>query len=181
MYLKVCSDCGQQKMIGRSKSRCRSCRHLGPPSHPTNPSRSNKRKRIRLTLGPFTEWLAPHLPKCVYPQNNEYSTMSLGKTQRNFVLKAYGYKNYATYLQSSLWMSIRARVLEEAACICGCGKAANQVHHKTYTEANLLGETLHGLVPINNNCHYTIEFSDDCKVSLGDANRVLKDRRSQNG
>ena len=136
-----------------------------------------KKNKARLTIEPFVDWRICYLPKCVYPQNKEYSTINLGKKQRNFVLKAYGYKNYAAYLQSELWASIRAKVLKDAMCACGCGQPANQVHHKAYTEANLLGKTLRGLVAINHDCHYGIEFSEERKTSLGEANHELKQRQ----
>ena len=96
------------------------------------------------------------------------------------MLKSYGYKNYAAYLKSKLWEVIRGKVLKnDDMCVCGCGRPANQIHHKTYTEANLLGTTLRGLVAISRDCHYSIEFSDEQKVSLGEANRKLKQRRKE--
>jgi hypothetical protein len=146
-----------------------------PPLPPKPPGK----RKARLTVGPFLEWRIRYLPKCVYPQNEEYSRINLGKKQRNFVLKAYGFKNYAAYLQSELWASIRAKALQGATCACGCGQPANQVHHKAYTEANLIGETLSGLVAINHDCHYRIEFAEERKVSLGEANHELKERQYQ--
>ena len=125
----------------------------------------------------FSGWRVCHLPKCVHPQNKECSTINLSRKQRAFVLNAYGHKNYAAYLQSELWASIRAKVLTGAICACGCGKSANQVHHKAYTEANLLGKTLRGLVAINHDCHYVIEFDEERKTSLGEANHELKKRQ----
>lgn len=122
----------------------------------------------------FENWKLKNIPKCICPQNKQFSVISLSKKQRNLVLKINGFKNYSSYLQSSLWASIRKQVLENAVCVCGCRKQANQVHHKTYTEANLMGINLQGLVPINQNCHYSIEFSEKRKTSLGKANRELK-------
>ncbi len=183
LKLKVCADCGQRKMIGRSKSRCKSCRKADPDKFLNRPAGSGpkhkKKQKARLTIEPFVDWRICYLPKCVYPQNKEYSTINLGKKQRNFVLKAYGFKNYAAYLQSELWASIRDKVLQGATCACGCGQPANQVHHKAYTEANLMGTTLRGLVAINHDCHYEIEFSEERKVSLGEANHELKERQYQ--
>lgn len=178
LRLKVCAECGQKKMIGRSKRRCKSCRRADPHQlMPPLPPRPPSNKKARLTVGPFVDWRIRNLPKCVYPQNKEYSTINLGTKQRNFVLKAYGFKNYATYLQSGVWASIRAKVLQGATCACGCGQPANQVHHKAYTEANLMGATSRGLVAINHGCHYEIEFSEERKVNLGGANHVLKERQ----
>ena len=185
--LKVCADCGHKKMIGRSKSRCKSCRHADPSkfvNRPvgTAPRKRNKKVRLAapmasLTTGPFKDWRIDYLPKCVCPQNERYSVINLGTKQRNFVLKAYGYKKYSDYLRSRLWATIRAKVLSGAYCSCGCGQTANQVHHKAYTEANLMGADLRGLVAISRDCHYEIEFSEGRKVSLGEANRELKERR----
>jgi hypothetical protein len=177
--LKTCADCGQRKWIGRSKRRCKACRKTNPNKyvqiHP--PKRKTPKKHTRMTIEPFENWRVCHLPKCVYPPNKKYSRMNLGKKQRNFVLKAYGYENYATYLRSELWASIRAKVLKNARCVCGCGQRANQVHHKVYSEANILGVTLDGLVAINRGCHYEIEFSEEQKVSLSETNFKLKKRQ----
>lgn len=129
-------------------------------------------KRARLTIGHFVNWQVRHLPKCVYPQNKWYSTIGLGRRQRNFVLAQYGYKDYNAYLRSDLWRTIRAKVLLNGKCVCG--KKPNQVHHKTYTEANLLGETTRGLIALCGDCHYGIEFSEERKCSLGEANHNLK-------
>ncbi len=181
--LKICADCGHRKMIGRSKSRCKTCRKATPDKFLNKPVGSSpkykQKKKARLTIMPFENWRICHLPKCVYSHNKNYSTVNLGKKQRDFVLKTYGYKNYAAYLVSELWTSIRKKVLKNSICACGCGKPANQVHHKMYTESNLMGETLHGLVAINHACHYKIEFSEDRKVSLGEANYELKERQHQ--
>jgi hypothetical protein len=118
----------------------------------------------------------------VRPQNKSYSTINLGRSQRNFVLKAYGYKSYKDdYLRSDLWQTIRAKVLQGAMCVCGCGRLANLVHHKAYTEANLMGYTLRGLVALHQDCHYKIEFSEDRKCNLGEANSRLKGRQHDNG
>ena len=48
------------------------------------------------------------------------------------------------------------------------------MHHKKYTESNLLGENLNGLVAINHACHYSIEFFKERKCSLSEANSKLK-------
>lgn len=133
-----------------------------------------KRDKTRATVGPFENWLTRHLPKCVFSKNKDCSTMGLGKKQRNFVLQQYGYASYNDYLKSELWQSIRSQVLENAICVCGCGKVANQVHHRAYSEANLLGKTFRGLTPINRDCHFNIEFDEDRKCSLGEANQKLK-------
>jgi hypothetical protein len=134
-------------------------------------------KYPRLTIEPFMNWQIRNLPKCVYPQNKDLSKTSMGRRQRDFVLRSYGYKNYTTYLRSELWSSIRAKVLHRAFCACGCGREATQVHHKEYTEANLLGETLHGLVALNGDCHHGIEFDGKRKTRLDEANRQLQQQQ----
>ena len=128
-------------------------------------------KRIS-TLAPFIGRQERYLPKCVCPKN-DYSTIVLNRVQRDYVLLQYGYESYHHYLQSSLWFSIRTEILY-GMVFCPCGSLANQVHHKAYTEANLLGKTLRGLVPICNTCHYDIEFTEGRKCSLGEANFKLK-------
>lgn len=177
--IKFCTDCKQKKRIGASKSRCKACRKANPfPIKQDNTACDTLVKsptKPTLKVNGFENWKPRHLPKCLNPHNKKYSTISLGKKQRNIVLLAYGHKNYNVYLQSDLWLSIRARVLKDnAVCVCGCGRLANQVHHKAYTESNLLGESLRGLVPINNDCHYKIEFCGERKTSLGEANYNLK-------
>jgi hypothetical protein len=99
--------------------------------------------------------------------------MNLNRKKRNALLKEWGYENYAAYLQSDLWFSIRAKVLKKDSCCCMCGSLANQVHHRTYTEANLSGITQKGLVPLCRECHFDIEFSGDKKCSLVQANSRL--------
>lgn len=176
---KRCADCQKEKWIGKSKRRCKACRVADPHKIIPNPNpRQPNRKKMRLTIGPFNDWRIHYLPKCAYPKNKDYSTINLGKSQRKYVLEAYGFKDYKTYLQSDLWQSIRSKVLKENPfCSCGCGAKANQVHHKSYTEANLLGKSLRGLVAINHDCHYEIEFAEERKTSLGEANSRLKQKQ----
>ena len=133
-------------------------------------------KNKRLTIGPFINWKVKRLPSCVRT-GGRVSGCPLSKKQRDFVLKLLGYETYNVYLQSELWKGIRAKVLKNASCSCGCGRRANQVHHKSYTEANLTGNTQRGLVPINASCHYLIEFQEDRKCNLAEANTELKQRQ----
>ena len=133
---------------------------------------AKKKKFSIVTVGPFVEWRTTYLPKCVYPQRQDYSTMNLNRAQRDYVLKCYGFGSYREYLVSDLWYSIRAPVKQGAHC--HCGRPAEQVHHKMYCEANLLGQTRRGLVPICGECHGAIEFDGDRKCSLGEANHKLK-------
>lgn len=182
LRFKKCADCGHRKMIGRSKRRCKACRRADPhkvlPPRPKKPEKPKKKSRV--TVGPFKEWRPGCLPKCAYPLNEEYSRTGLDWKQRDYVLKAHGYRNYHAYLTSDLWASIRAKILLDGAeCACGCNRPADQVHHKIYTEANLLGTTLDGLVPLFHECHHEIEFSGKRKVTLAEANFELKRRQLQ--
>ena len=133
-----------------------------------------------MSVGPFVEWKRRSLPKCVCKDNADYSTVGMSRAQRDYVLRLYGYANYRDYLQSELWASIRAKILREAKCFCGCGRQSTQVHHRSYTEANLLGFDLRGLVGLNGGCHHGIEFSDKRKNSLGQANRTLRKQQFDN-
>lgn len=91
--------------------------------------------------------------------------------QRDEVLKSIGFSSYKEYLASSLWKSIRARVLREFST-CQCGKPATQVHHRSYKKRYLLGKGKLRLAmkPICYDCHKQIEFDGDRKTSLGRAN-----------
>lgn len=79
---------------------------------------------------------------------------------RNAVVRGLGHKNYAEYLKSPLWISIRRRVLNAQGNKCNlCGGKAECIHHDTYTQANLLGHSFNGLVALCNSCHRNIEFN----------------------
>lgn len=41
--LKVCADCGQKKMVGRSKTRCKSCRVADPDKFRDRPPFSRRK------------------------------------------------------------------------------------------------------------------------------------------
>ena len=138
------------------------------------------KRNQRINVGPFIGWKRSSLPKCVCKENADYSTISMSRTQRDYVLKLYGFASYKCYLQSELWSSIRAKAMREMKCCCGCGARPTQVHHKSYTEANLLGHDLRGLVGLNGHCHHGIEFDGDRKTSLGQANGWLRKRQFDN-
>jgi len=102
---------------------------------------------------------------------------------RDELIKRLGYSSYPHYLRERLWGRIRKRVLDrdEHSC-CVCGNLANQVHHRFYTENNLSGIDLNGMVSICAKCHKTAEFRGKRKVSLRKANNwidVQKKRRNQ--
>ena len=182
LKLKVCADCGVRKMIGRTKSRCKACRVADPTKFENRPRRSaskrGRRKPLQQTTGPFVDRPTRNLPSCPNLTNTKHNTTNLRPEQRDAVLKACGYSSYAVYLQSALWFSIRAKILP-AACACGCGRIADQVHHTQYTEANLMGASLGHLVPINHYCHRVIEFIGKRKARLTEANAALKQRQNQ--
>jgi 5-methylcytosine-specific restriction endonuclease McrA len=81
-------------------------------------------------------------------------------SRRNAVLAEMGYSSYRAYLASDLWKSIRERVLERDGGMCRmCLKRkARSVHHITYHEDTLRGETLDQLVSVCGGCHVVSEF-----------------------
>ena len=95
-------------------------------------------------------------------------------------LKSRGFKNYAEYLRSDLWASIRERVfsLKGRSCV-GCRKFATVVHHRRYDGMTMSGGDLRGLVPMCMGCHKKIEFSGKRKNSLSKANNRLKKLKKQ--
>lgn len=78
--------------------------------------------------------------------------------ERNRVIRAMGFKDYAAYLKSDLWKGIRERVLAERPHCEGCGKDANQVHHSAYRKKDLEGRDLRRLYSVCGGCHYRSEF-----------------------
>ena len=83
-------------------------------------------------------------------------------------LVALGFSSYPDYLDSRLWLSIRARVLARdlGRCIC-CDRPAVSVHHITYNLSVLRGEQDDQLVSVCLGCHKTIEFWHGKKLSSG--------------
>lgn len=179
--LKTCADCGKLKKIGASKSRCKSCRKIDPTKFEKRPFGSGPKKpgMERSTIKPFEGWRVGNLPKCVV-SSNDYSEIGLSKRQFLFVLRAYGFASYAEYLQSNTWQTVRQQVLVNTTCHCGCGQTANQVHHKRYTEANLVGASTKGMIAICAGCHHAIEFVEDRKAKLHEANSQLRERQNEN-
>ena len=81
---------------------------------------------------------------------------------RQLILNQIGYCDYDTYQMSSLWATIRLRVLTEAAwTCCVCKGNAQAVHHVRYTLENLAGTCTKHLRAVCNGCHYAIEFTED--------------------
>lgn len=95
-------------------------------------------------------------------------------TERDNTLKEMGLGSYAAYLESPLWAGIRAKVFCRDGRNCrSCGKRADQIHHRSYDKAVLLGHNIKPLHAICGDCHQAIEFTDGQKNSLAEANRKL--------
>jgi 5-methylcytosine-specific restriction endonuclease McrA len=79
--------------------------------------------------------------------------------RRNRILHTLRFADYAEYLASELWRSIRQRVLTRDKGLCtGCKGPANEVHHGSYTRANLTGLDLRDLYSVCRVCHHACEF-----------------------
>ena len=82
---------------------------------------------------------------------------------RNQLLKKMGFQNYRYYLSSQLWKEeIRPKVISEYDSKCMlCNKKCTKpdVHHLQYSEANLSGESLDGMIVLCRRCHKKAEFS----------------------
>ena len=81
-----------------------------------------------------------------------------GYGERLVSLKTLGFKDYAEYLKSDLWGIVRMKVMQGNPTCSLCPRPADQVHHLSYTVADLIGETLDQLKPICKGCHYRVEF-----------------------
>jgi len=100
---------------------------------------------------------------------------------RDSIVKKLGFSSYRQYLSSPLWQDIRSRYLAKYSTCFGCGKPANQIHHKFYSEQNLSGKDLNGMFSICGECHERIEFKPSgMKVNVGEANRWLFKIRKEN-
>lgn len=102
--------------------------------------------------------------------------------ERDETLRRLGFSSYKKYLESDLWISLRGRVLTENSARCTlCPKEATQVHHTSYGEPTLGGESLEHLFPICGGCHLKVEFSKKGeKRNFGNTQQVfnlLKERR----
>lgn len=95
--------------------------------------------------------------------------------RRNNRLKSLGFDSYPSYLSSTLWYSIRLRVLQRDHRICRCCKTsvATQVHHAVYDIPTLRGESIDKLYSVCEGCHHNAEFDGDRKTSLFEANQRL--------
>ena len=84
-------------------------------------------------------------------------------------------KDYMKYLKSPLWKEIRNRVLvrDDSKCAC-CGKPAENVHHRAYTEDVLAGENDSLLISLCEGCHLNIHFEGDEKFGTARVEQRLK-------
>lgn len=83
-------------------------------------------------------------------------------SERNDLLEDLGFKNYASYLRSALWKSIRRDKLGVDPECYGCGKKRNlQVHHGKYTYDNLAGISSEHLYTVCRRCHKWCEITKD--------------------
>lgn len=80
-------------------------------------------------------------------------------TKRDAALLKLGFGSYASYLDSDLWKSIRAKAFERDGkrCRC-CGEPADLVHHDSYGSDVLRGRSIHRLFSLCNKCHTRVEF-----------------------
>jgi hypothetical protein len=93
------------------------------------------------------------------------------------VLRAMGFSSYRDYLASALWKRIRARVLRLHPFCYMCGKAAQQVHHKSYDEKTMRGRSLRQLLSVCRSCHVAIELEDGAKVPMAETkDRINRER-----
>jgi len=87
--------------------------------------------------------------------------------KRNENVRKLGFKDYAQYLNSSLWADIRKRHFQTSGFACyGCGNRAYQVHHRHYDLSVLNGQKLDGLVSLCDTCHRKIEFNENGEKDL---------------
>ena len=80
---------------------------------------------------------------------------------RDSVLRSIGYASYSEYLASETWRAIRSRDLNRLPNCTFCGKRAECVHHRKYSEAVLRGESDFWLSPLCFDCHTEIEFDEN--------------------
>ncbi len=99
-------------------------------------------------------------------------------------LKAMGFASYQAYLESPLWLDIRARAMMQAESVCGrCGLGRNlQVHHRAYDPATLAGTCLDALTVICRRCHQRAERSKRWNTPYDHFQqvnrRVMRDQKS---
>lgn len=79
--------------------------------------------------------------------------------EQDHAARRLGYQNYEHYRQSSLWRSIRKRVLKRDGKICSsCFAPAKDVHHRSYADDVMRGENDAFLVSVCKACHHLIHY-----------------------
>jgi hypothetical protein len=98
-------------------------------------------------------------------------------SKRDEVLQRLGYADYADYLSSKRWRTIRARVFNRCKGICEvCRiKPAREVHHRSYCLDAMTGKRLDDLVGCCRECLQTAEFENSRKASPRRANLQMVD------
>ena len=86
-----------------------------------------------------------------------------------------GYWSYHEYLESPVWRTIRAAVIQRQGGLCLiCAKQATQVHHLDYSVSTLEGENPMGIMVLCAKCHHGAEYDQyGVKRSLEACNREL--------
>lgn len=77
--------------------------------------------------------------------------------ERTAVLIKLGHQTYRSYLDSTLWKTIRAAVLRAYPACLRCGKPATQVHHGSYDEQTMRGLRVDTLITACGRCHREAE------------------------
>jgi len=77
---------------------------------------------------------------------------------RKKTLLKLGFNSYFEYLKSDLWKGIKSSVLNDNPYCFSCGERATLVHHSSYKESTLKGETIKHLYSVCRGCHYKCEF-----------------------
>jgi hypothetical protein len=80
--------------------------------------------------------------------------------KRASVIKDLGFDSYEEYLDSTLWVNIRTKVLlrDNSKCVF-CSEKAFTVHHSDYAKSNLSGKRLTTLHSVCQDCHYNLHFT----------------------
>jgi hypothetical protein len=75
-------------------------------------------------------------------------------------LKAIGFASYADYLKSPLWLSIRARAMQQRGPMCKrcLHRQATEIHHADYRRQVLDGKVITALWPVCNACHAEMHY-----------------------
>lgn len=97
--------------------------------------------------------------------------------KRDALLLAMGFKSYESYLQSPKWRAIRQRVLMRDNDRCQrCNCKANQVHHRSYSQAVLDGKNDSELASLCSLCHHDIEYEVTTRRKKGKIVTITKKR-----